>query len=109
MHEIFVWLTTLHVGRLERDRSELVNRAALMASSNKVQILPERVANVSSSAYPHQVPGVSNAWDTKSFVSNLRVDLTRLTNEEADFDIVGVDASIANALRRVLIAEVSSV
>lgn len=72
-----------------------------------VDVLPERVSNVSSNEYPHQVPGKSFAWDTEAFKANLRVDVTRLTNEHAEFDVVGVDASLANAIRRTLIAEVS--
>lgn len=37
---------------------------------------------------------------------NLHVKIQRLSNRSIDFDLVGVDASIANAFRRILIAEV---
>lgn len=37
---------------------------------------------------------------------NLRVEIIELNDEEVVFDLIGVDASIANALRRILIAEV---
>ena len=77
-----------------------------MDRSNIVEVLPERVGNVSSSSFPHQLPGQSGAWDFDSFVKNLRVDVTRRTSDACEFDVVGVDASIANALRRTLIAEV---
>jgi DNA-directed RNA polymerases I and III subunit RPAC1 len=33
--------------------------------------------------------------------------VTRLSNRSIEFDLIGVDASIANAFRRILIAEVS--
>lgn len=36
---------------------------------------------------------------------DLRVD--RLTPSRIEFDLIGIDASIANALRRICIAEVS--
>lgn len=36
------------------------------------------------------------------------MNITRLSNRSVEFDVVGVDASIANALRRILIAEVRS-
>ena len=36
----------------------------------------------------------------------LRVDVVSCSFEELEFDLVGVDAAIANAIRRVLIAEV---
>ena len=37
---------------------------------------------------------------------NFRISLVRLTSDELEFDMVGVDPAIANALRRVLLAEV---
>ncbi|KAI3623310.1 RPC40 [Malassezia furfur] len=72
-----------------------------MDRSNIVEIHPERVGNVSSKSFPLQVPGC------KSLAS--RVFLTRLLPDQCEFELVGVDASIANALRRTLIAEVPTV
>jgi len=40
-------------------------------------------------------------------MQDLIVSVQRLTPSTIEFDLVGVDASIANALRRVMIAEVS--
>lgn len=40
-------------------------------------------------------------------LQNLICSVQRLTPSSIEFDLVGVDASIANALRRVMIAEVS--
>ena len=40
-------------------------------------------------------------------LQNLRVSVKRLSQRSVEFDLVGVDASIANAFRRILIAEVS--
>ncbi len=40
-------------------------------------------------------------------LQDLVVSVQRLTPSTLEFDLVGVDASIANALRRVMIAEVS--
>lgn len=37
------------------------------------------------------------------------MSINRLTPTSIEFDLVGVDASIANAIRRVLIAEVPSI
>lgn len=80
-----------------------------MDRSKVVEILPERVGNVSSTSYPNQTLGVSGAWDFESFKNNLKVDVTRWTTELCEFDLVGVDASIANAIRRTLISEVPTV
>ena len=38
---------------------------------------------------------------------NLQVKVQRLSGRSIEFDLVGVDASIANAFRRIMIAEVS--
>jgi len=41
--------------------------------------------------------------------TNLKIDITSLNEECIEFDLVGVDVSIANALRRILLAEVPTV
>lgn len=38
---------------------------------------------------------------------NMQINVISLNEEEVVFDLIGVDASIANALRRILIAEVN--
>lgn len=80
-----------------------------MDRSKIVEIHPERVANVSSKSYPLQVPGESGAWSNEAFDKILRVFVSRLTTEQCEFELAGVDASIANALRRTLIAEVPTI
>ncbi len=37
---------------------------------------------------------------------NLKINIISLTDDEVVFDLIGVDTSIANALRRILLAEV---
>ena len=39
-------------------------------------------------------------------IQNFRIDIVSLTENEIEFDMVGIDASIANAFRRILLAEV---
>lgn len=46
---------------------------------------------------------------TTRFSKNMSIEIKELTEEHIVFDLVGVDASIANALRRILIAEVPTV
>ncbi|XP_063957877.1 DNA-directed RNA polymerases I and III subunit RPAC1-like [Lytechinus pictus] len=40
------------------------------------------------------------------FTKNFRIDVIRLTKTELEFDMVGVDPAVANAFRRILLAEV---
>ncbi|KAL1927088.1 hypothetical protein VTP01DRAFT_5051 [Rhizomucor pusillus] len=66
----------------------------------------DRVYSVNGSDYPHQYPGISNAWDLEEFKRNFKITINHLTPHSIEFDLIGVDASIANAFRRILIAEV---
>ncbi|PKI83092.1 Rpc40p [Malassezia vespertilionis] len=67
-----------------------------------------QMLNIGSLLYrPGHFDLLSGAWDATLFKKNLRVDVTRMTKDLCEFELAGVDASIANALRRALIAEVS--
>ena len=37
---------------------------------------------------------------------NLKIHIVSLTEDDIEFDLIGVDASIANALRRIMLAEI---
>ena len=45
-----------------------------------------------------------NTWIL--LVQKFRVDVVNLSEEDMEFDMVGIDASIANAFRRILLSEV---
>ena len=59
-----------------------------------------------------QIPIMKDAVDVEPgcFIPNLRqtmrINILSLADDEIMFDLIGVDASIANALRRILLAEV---
>ena len=50
--------------------------------------------------------GVDTSVSVEKFCKNFKIEINRLTDEDMEFDMIGVDASIANAFRRILIAEV---
>ncbi|CAN6204972.1 unnamed protein product [Urochloa humidicola] len=50
--------------------------------------------------------GVDNSVSVEKFCKNFKIDVKRLTEDDMEFDMIGVDASIANAFRRILISEV---
>ncbi len=50
--------------------------------------------------------GISNAWDFRDWVESFRIKLQQKDDLDMKFDMVGIDPAIANALRRILIAEV---
>ncbi|KIJ28156.1 hypothetical protein M422DRAFT_61939 [Sphaerobolus stellatus SS14] len=74
-----------------------------------VRLEAERVAHISSTDFPGYYPGEDHSWNLDWFTKNLIVKIQRLSQRSCQFDLVGVDASIANALRRILIAEVPTI
>ncbi|KAF9053420.1 DNA-directed RNA polymerase [Panaeolus papilionaceus] len=74
-----------------------------------VGIHAERVTDVSSTDFPGHYPGEDHSWDLEKFQKNLTVKVQRLSQRSIDFDIAGVDAAIANAFRRIMIAEVPTI
>ncbi|XP_027063281.1 uncharacterized protein [Coffea arabica] len=53
--------------------------------------------------------GVDNSLRLDDFRKNLRVEVVRLTEDDIEFDLIGIDASLANAFRRILIAELPTI
>jgi len=50
--------------------------------------------------------GVDNSVSVEKFCNDFKIKINRLTEDDMEFDMIGVDASMANAFRRILIAEV---
>ncbi|KAI8085659.1 DNA-directed RNA polymerase [Thamnidium elegans] len=69
-----------------------------------VELLRTRV--VSGSDYPNQYPGIGNGFNLEEFKKTFKVKIQRLSKHSVEFDLIGIDASIANAFRRIMIAEV---
>ncbi|XP_010579487.1 PREDICTED: DNA-directed RNA polymerases I and III subunit RPAC1 isoform X4 [Haliaeetus leucocephalus] len=64
------------------------------------------VRNVHTTDFPGNYPGYEDAWDRRRFEEAFRVDIIREEEGALEFDMVGIDAAIANAFRRILLAEV---
>ncbi|XP_075002838.1 DNA-directed RNA polymerases I and III subunit RPAC1 isoform X4 [Calonectris borealis] len=64
------------------------------------------VRNVHTTDFPGNYPGYEDAWDQRRFEEAFRVDVIREEEGSLEFDMVGIDAAIANAFRRILLAEV---
>eukprot|EP00164_Ancoracysta_twista_P002461 GFYU01003263.1.p1 GENE.GFYU01003263.1~~GFYU01003263.1.p1 ORF type:complete len:348 (-),score=114.09 GFYU01003263.1:194-1237(-) len=50
--------------------------------------------------------GFDNSFDIDAWKKNFKINILTASEEEIVFDLIGVDASVANALRRVLLSEV---
>jgi DNA-directed RNA polymerase I and III subunit RPAC1 len=53
--------------------------------------------------------GFDNSFDLEEFKKNFKIKIISYDENELVFDLIGVDAAVANAFRRILIAEVPSV
>ena len=93
-----------------------------------VGVNPETVTNVSSTDFPGHYPGEDHAWSLKKFrdvcyealshthrirliliLQNFKVQFHYNEPLDASFSLIGLDASIANAFRRILLAEIATV
>lgn len=72
----------------------------------RVTLNEHGVDNVHSTDFPGEYPDFDDAWDFKKFKKNFRIDMIKMNDDELEFDMVGIDAAIANAFRRILLAEV---
>ncbi|KAK3393222.1 DNA-directed RNA polymerase [Podospora didyma] len=79
---------------------------AELEQRNIVGIEAEVVTNVTSTDYPLNYPGEDHSWDIDQFRDNLRIKFHQNDPLEASFSLIGVDASIANAFRRIMIADI---
>ncbi|KAM3852656.1 DNA-directed RNA polymerases I and III subunit RPAC1 isoform 2-T2 [Vipera latastei] len=64
------------------------------------------VRNIHTTDFPGNYSGYNDAWDQQRFEKNFRVDMIHMDESTLEFDMVGIDAAIANAFRRILLAEV---
>ncbi|NXA32676.1 RPAC1 protein, partial [Eudromia elegans] len=87
--------------------------AGAMAARRGAEEMRERVVlgefgvrNVHTTDFPGNYPGYDDAWDQLRFEQGFRVDVVREEEDTLEFDMVGIDAAIANAFRRILLAEV---
>lgn len=86
--------------------AEAVMSAEVRRMRDRVVLEPERVSNCTSSAYPNAYFGIDDTWNLASFQKNFKINIIKMDDTSMEFDMIGVDAAIANTFRRILIAEV---
>lgn len=75
-------------------------------SRTHVILHEDHVAHVSSTDFPHQYTGEDLNFSIEEFRKNCQIKVQSVSPTTMEFDLIGVDASFANALRRILIADV---
>lgn len=73
---------------------------------SRVQLGEHELFNVHSTDFPGSYAGYDDSWSQETFEKKLCVKVMKMDKMEMEFDMIGVDAAIANALRRILLAEV---
>ncbi|EER29491.1 DNA-directed RNA polymerase core subunit rpc40 [Coccidioides posadasii str. Silveira] len=73
-----------------------------------IGINPETVTHISATDFPGHWPGEDHSWSVNKFKENFQVTFHKNDSFEATFSLIGVDAAVANAFRRILIAEIPS-
>ncbi|TAQ89721.1 hypothetical protein B7494_g1952 [Chlorociboria aeruginascens] len=68
----------------------------------------ETVTNVTSTDFPYHWPREDHDWDIQKFRDNFLVNFHHNKPYDSSFSLIGLDASVANAFRRILIAEIPS-
>jgi DNA-directed RNA polymerases I and III subunit RPAC1 len=83
----------------------------LKGAAKRVGVGFKEVANAggSYSAHAHAGAGVDNSLNVEEFKSNFTAAVLSADREQFFFELVGIDAPIANALRRILLSEVPTV
>ena len=72
-----------------------------------VHVNAETVTDVSATDIPgHWGPGQDDSWNLERFKQSLQIKFHQNKPYDAAFSLIGVDASIANAYRRILLAEI---
>lgn len=68
------------------------------------------IKNTSNTEYPGYYPGEDHSWNIDRFRDNFNVQIHESKDPyDSTFSLIGLDASIANAFRRILIAEVPTI
>lgn len=69
----------------------------------------ETVTDVTSTDFPGHYPGEEHSWHKDIFSDNFHIQFHHNEPFDASFSLIGIDASVANAFRRILIAEIPTV
>ncbi|KAH0606234.1 uncharacterized protein H6S33_003895 [Morchella sextelata] len=73
-----------------------------------VGVEAEIVTNVTSTDFPGHWPNEDHSWDINKFKQTFKVVFHKNSPLFAEFDLIHIDASIANTFRRILLAEVAT-
>jgi len=75
---------------------------------NKISLKEFEVVNTSSSNVAGNFSGQQKGFNVKEVTEQLKVCVVSMNSSDMEFDMIGYDAAIVNALRRILLSDVPS-
>ncbi|KAH7076422.1 DNA-directed RNA polymeras-like proteines I and III subunit RPAC1 [Paraphoma chrysanthemicola] len=72
----------------------------------KLEVGVETVSNQASTDFPGHWPGEDHEWDLEYFKNNFNIIFHTHQPHDTSFSLTGVDTSVANAFRRILLSEI---
>lgn len=74
---------------------------------DKAQVTEHHIENTAYTKYPGDWYGKTDGWNHREFIAKSKVEIIEYTKgRELEIDIVGIAPAIANAYRRIMLAEV---
>ena len=93
-----------HKKKKDADKSqEDVEQSICEKLQSRVVLGEEEVQN----DFPFE-PSRGDPWNIEAFERKLQVKVVKIEKDDMEFDIIGIDFSLANAFRRIMLAEVPS-
>ncbi|XP_077999650.1 DNA-directed RNA polymerases I and III subunit RPAC1-like [Glandiceps talaboti] len=80
--------------------------SALNEMRTRISLKEYSVQDVHATDFPGGFAGDDDTWSQEDFEKKFEVQILKMTDDEMEFDMIGIDASIANAFRRILLSEV---
>ncbi|KAK8203792.1 RNA polymerase Rpb3/RpoA insert domain-containing protein [Phyllosticta capitalensis] len=74
-----------------------------------VGVHAEHVSNITSTDFPGHYPGEDHKWDLQRFRNSFKVEFHKHEQYDTQFSLVGIDTAVANAFRRIMIAEIPTI
>lgn len=95
-----------------KKKSDVVQATNIDDAKSRAKILPHGVDNHSTFEHPASFASATGALDPSSlkhFAASVDIKVKSLSSDEMVFDLMGAEPPLANALRRIMIAEIPTV
>jgi len=77
-------------------------------SMNKITLKEFEVLNTSNLDYAGVHGGTNKKWDVTEEEKKIKINVVKMNKTDMEFDLIGFDPALANAFRRILLAEIPS-